>query len=463
MSHRDDHPGPTSSTTGVPGPTTTLLPGQSPPGSNPVASDYIAQAESQVGYEDPDDPFVWARMPDADAEGPGWVTGRFRASAVLASIYDWTDEEYLSFQQRAYAAGLYPGKSRPNYTNRYDPATMTAWKGVVESAVMAYREGKGAKVTPHEIVDSALAGDDGQDSGPAPVIAGGIVAGGQAHIISLQDPAALRKVAEQVGIAVIGKKPSKEQVDRIVATLTSAEKAEADRANTARDAQDQREFGARVNANNSQAQAQATPVAGRHQLISPVPGAKIADSLGAPRDEGTRKHKGTDIFGKTGSPAVAPIGGVVTRAGSGGPKAGNRVWIKGDDGRYHFLAHLHTIGVKPGDRVEQGAQIGTVGYTGNASPKSPHVHYSINSSDTKEDAIANPAVELKGGEAPAEIRSVPNTYIPPTTTTITNVNAEARAEEAIRAENPEEAKAHDLATTYGKFMNVIFGQERRIG
>ncbi|HVF75488.1 MAG TPA: M23 family metallopeptidase [Acidimicrobiales bacterium] len=134
-------------------------------------------------------------------------------------------------------------------------------------------------------------------------------------------------------------------------------------------------------------------------IINPVPGGTFVDTMGADRDGGKRKHKGTDIFGKKGSPAVAPIGGTVVKAGSSG-KGGLRVWIKGTDGRYHYLAHLDRIDVRQGQTVTQGQQIGTVGNTGNAKTTPPHVHYSINSQSEAEDAIGNPALELKGQKSP---------------------------------------------------------------
>ena len=48
-------------------------------------------------------------------------------------------------------------------------------------------------------------------------------------------------------------------------------------------------------------------------------------------------------------------------------------------GWLHYYAHLDSYagGLSEGQRVAQGQVIGAVGFTGNASPTAPHLHFAI--------------------------------------------------------------------------------------
>ncbi len=87
-------------------------------------------------------------------------------------------------------------------------------------------------------------------------------------------------------------------------------------------------------------------------------------------------HKGIDIFAKDGTPVVAACSGIVVSAESNG-NGGNVVSILGLKWRIHYYAHLKTIKVAVGEMIKQGSEIGTVGTTGNAIGKPPHLHYAI--------------------------------------------------------------------------------------
>ncbi|TNE63899.1 MAG: M23 family metallopeptidase [Alphaproteobacteria bacterium] len=87
-------------------------------------------------------------------------------------------------------------------------------------------------------------------------------------------------------------------------------------------------------------------------------------------------HYGLDIAGPTGTPIVAPAGGVVTLAAPDFLLEGGIVIIDHGFGVTSTLFHMNTVDVKEGDRVEQGARIGTIGATGRAS--GPHVDWRIN-------------------------------------------------------------------------------------
>jgi len=87
-------------------------------------------------------------------------------------------------------------------------------------------------------------------------------------------------------------------------------------------------------------------------------------------------HKGIDIFAKEGTPVIAASSGFVVQAGFT-PGGGNVVSVLGPKWRIHYYAHLKSIGVSNGEFVSQGSEIGTVGSTGNAAGKQPHLHYAI--------------------------------------------------------------------------------------
>ena len=89
-------------------------------------------------------------------------------------------------------------------------------------------------------------------------------------------------------------------------------------------------------------------------------------------------HRGIDIFAPEGTPAVAPASGIVTYAGTSG-RGGRVVLIWGAKWRMHYLAHLQSIAVRQGQWITRGEKIGTVGTTGNAAGKPPHLHYAIRS------------------------------------------------------------------------------------
>jgi len=87
-------------------------------------------------------------------------------------------------------------------------------------------------------------------------------------------------------------------------------------------------------------------------------------------------HKGIDIFAPEGRPVVSTTDGLVVSLGSGG-RGGNRVLVLGPRWRFHYYAHLSAIETKPFRPVAAGERLGTVGTSGNASGKPPHLHYVI--------------------------------------------------------------------------------------
>jgi murein DD-endopeptidase MepM/ murein hydrolase activator NlpD len=105
--------------------------------------------------------------------------------------------------------------------------------------------------------------------------------------------------------------------------------------------------------------------------VCPVQGAvSFTDSWGAPRSGG-RRHQGVDMMAANGTPAVAPVSGVVTHRDNS--IGGLSYHLNGDDGNYYYGTHLSAYGNS--GRVQAGTIIGYVGATGNAT--TPHLHFEI--------------------------------------------------------------------------------------
>lgn len=112
----------------------------------------------------------------------------------------------------------------------------------------------------------------------------------------------------------------------------------------------------------------------------PVSGAgnKNVQSLwAASRDGGQRSHEGIDIFAPKGTPLLAITDGRIVSTGERG-LGGKQVWLRdGLFGKTMYYAHLDSIAVKEGQRVQAGDTIGFVGNTGNAKTTAPHLHFGI--------------------------------------------------------------------------------------
>lgn len=149
-------------------------------------------------------------------------------------------------------------------------------------------------------------------------------------------------------------------------------------------------------------------------LYFPVVGADIRDiqsTLGAPRDDGARLHKGVDIFADAGTAVIAAVSGTVI-TGSGG-LGGNWVKILDEDGNVHYYAHLQTVGnFTQGTYVQAGTQIGTVGSTGNAEGGAAHLHYSIN--EATYNGTRGPLVDAYAFLAKQSIQLVDESMFQPT-------------------------------------------------
>ncbi len=87
-------------------------------------------------------------------------------------------------------------------------------------------------------------------------------------------------------------------------------------------------------------------------------------------------HKGVDIFAKKGTEIKSSTIGLVLFAGEIS-MGGKFILILGPKWRLHYYAHLDQSKISPLSFVGKKTVIATVGTSGNAVGKAPHLHYSI--------------------------------------------------------------------------------------
>ena len=97
-----------------------------------------------------------------------------------------------------------------------------------------------------------------------------------------------------------------------------------------------------------------------------------------------RFHKGIDFAAPRGTPIYATGNGKIKTIKSKRVGYGNQVVIDHGFGFQTRYAHMKKILVKPGQEIQRGEQIGTVGNTGAST--GPHVHYEV----IKNNKVVNP-------------------------------------------------------------------------
>jgi murein DD-endopeptidase MepM/ murein hydrolase activator NlpD len=145
-------------------------------------------------------------------------------------------------------------------------------------------------------------------------------------------------------------------------------------------------------------------------LSSPLEFSRITSGFGGrvhPISRQFKNHTGVDYAAPTGT-AVRTVGdGVVAFAGRQGGY-GNVIEVKHRDGKSTLFAHLSRIGVRLGQKVEQGEVIGAVGTTGYSTGPHLHFEFRINGAHHNPLTIAslNDTVPLSSVSRPAFNRMV---------------------------------------------------------
>lgn len=113
--------------------------------------------------------------------------------------------------------------------------------------------------------------------------------------------------------------------------------------------------------------------------VSGIAASQLTDTFAAAREGGTRVHDAIDIMAPRGTPVVAASAGQIEKLFTS-KQGGLTVYVRSPDRRtITYYAHLDAYmpGLAEKQQVRKGQQLGTVGYSGNADPAAPHLHFAI--------------------------------------------------------------------------------------
>lgn len=125
------------------------------------------------------------------------------------------------------------------------------------------------------------------------------------------------------------------------------------------------------------------PTIGPGGFAIPVAGIRpeeLVDTYTQSRAGGARVHNAIDIMAPRGRAVVAAAPGVVEKLFYSKGGGGITAYIRSDDGQWlYYYAHLdaYAPGLRDGQRLGLGTPIGTVGFSGNANPAGPHLHFAV--------------------------------------------------------------------------------------
>lgn len=117
------------------------------------------------------------------------------------------------------------------------------------------------------------------------------------------------------------------------------------------------------------------------QLLLPVEGVRaeqLRDTYTEARGEG-RSHDAIDIIAPTGTPVLAVDDGIIAKLFNSKP-GGLTIYQFDPRAEYaYYYAHLdrYAEGLREGQSVSRGDVVGYVGFSGNANPAAPHLHFAI--------------------------------------------------------------------------------------
>ena len=118
-------------------------------------------------------------------------------------------------------------------------------------------------------------------------------------------------------------------------------------------------------------------------LTIPVAGKSardLVDTFTASRSGGTRVHNAIDIMADRGTPVVSVAPGTVEKLHFSQGGGGITAYVRSEDGQWiYYYAHLdaYAPNLREGQKVASGDAIGTVGFSGNANPAGPHLHFAV--------------------------------------------------------------------------------------
>ncbi len=112
--------------------------------------------------------------------------------------------------------------------------------------------------------------------------------------------------------------------------------------------------------------------------VANVPSGQLQDTFNDARGSG-RVHDAIDIMAPRGTPVLAAVDGKVVKLFTSVPGGLTVYQFDADERHAYYYAHLdaYAPGLAEGQLLKRGDVLGTVGYTGNASPSAPHLHFAI--------------------------------------------------------------------------------------
>ena len=116
-----------------------------------------------------------------------------------------------------------------------------------------------------------------------------------------------------------------------------------------------------------------------HIPVQGISATDLRDTYDQGRDGNTRGHEAIDILAPRGTPVLAVDGGRIVKLFTSKP-GGLTIYQFDATGQFtYYYAHLDSYapGLAEGQTVSRGSVIGYVGYTGNANPAAPHLHFAI--------------------------------------------------------------------------------------
>jgi flagellar protein FlgJ len=119
-----------------------------------------------------------------------------------------------------------------------------------------------------------------------------------------------------------------------------------------------------------------------------------------PLGQGRRFHAGVDLRAAYGTEVPAAAAGEVTFAGDQGGY-GTTVVVRHEDGFETRYAHLSSMQVQTGDRVEAGQSVGRVGNSGRST--GPHLHFEVRRNGQQVDPTAVTAAHLAAFKFVSEV------------------------------------------------------------
>lgn len=140
--------------------------------------------------------------------------------------------------------------------------------------------------------------------------------------------------------------------------------------------------------------------------VAGVASSQLTDTFTAARGGGTRVHDAIDIMAPRGTPVVAASAGQIEKLFTS-KQGGLTIYVRSADRRIiTYYAHLDAYmpGLAEKQQIRKGQQLGTVGYSGNADPAAPHLHFAIMEttpeSDWWEPSVAMNPYPILTGKAP---------------------------------------------------------------